>query len=395
MSLMKKIKEFFSSDLKPTTTVNFDLPAPHTPPLPPPASAIEFQYHQLAPYNAPRYNGRPIYEWSEEISSLKRAKEIDKALLLAQGCMQVMIEASQVNTDYVMEYYVIEVAKIQHQKKSYSDEISTIEKWLALDLPAPRQDYRLNLLKRRAKAQELLAKSQGQDFQPYYDEWKRLVELEKQESQRKKGAQTSSGRSLAENALYARHSTGQSRLIPTDDELLGETFCTVDFETANRASGASACQIALLRVINGRITDGFSTLLRPPVGLNHFEFTHLHGIGPRDVATAPTWPDVSERIANFVGGSPIYAHNAAFDSRVWRDLDDFYATHTLPLAFFCSYRTAQRHIPHLSDYKLPTVVSFCAPGYRLDHHRAYSDAEACALIVAELQRIVMRRRSLM
>ena len=59
---------------------------------------------------------------------------------------------------------------------------------------------------------------------------------------------------------------------------------------------------------------------------------------------------------------------------------------TLPAPFFCSYRTAQRLIPGLPNYKLPTVLHACAPNYQLNHHRADSDAEACALIVCELQR---------
>lgn len=42
-------------------------------------------------------------------------------------------------------------------------------------------------------------------------------------------------------------------------------------------------------------------------------------------------------------------------------------------------------MPGLVNYKLPTVVGACAPDFRLTHHTADSDAEACALIVAALQ----------
>ncbi|MDK9344918.1 hypothetical protein FAM22021_001729 [Propionibacterium freudenreichii] len=37
------------------------------------------------------------------------------------------------------------------------------------------------------------------------------------------------------------------------------------------------------------------------------------------------------------------------------------------------------------NYRLPTVLERCAPHFVLDHHKADSDAEACALIVAALQ----------
>ena len=94
----------------------------------------------------------------------------------------------------------------------------------------------------------------------------------------------------------------------------------------------------------------------------------------------------ADTVSHFVDGATVYAHNAAFDSRVWRQLDEHFGTTTLPAPFFCSYRTAQRLIPGLPNYKLPTVLHACAPNYQLNHHRADSDAEACALIVCELQR---------
>ena len=43
-------------------------------------------------------------------------------------------------------------------------------------------------------------------------------------------------------------------------------------------------------------------------------------------------------------------------------------------------------LPHLADHRLPTVAEYCAPGFALEHHRADSDALACAHIVAQLQR---------
>ena len=78
--------------------------------------------------------------------------------------------------------------------------------------------------------------------------------------------------------------------------------------------------------------------------------------------------------------------NAVFDARVWRELDEYYQVNTYPHSFHCSYRLAARVMPHLENHKLPTVAAACVPGFQLNHHRADSDAEACALIVASLQR---------
>ncbi|MCT2974913.1 DNA polymerase III subunit epsilon [Propionibacterium freudenreichii] len=176
-----------------------------------------------------------------------------------------------------------------------------------------------------------------------------------------------------------------SKFIPALDEFLAQPFVAADFETANRSSGVSACQIALVRVESGRVVDRFNTLLKPPSGFDDFEFTYLHGISAHDTRTAPSWPDIVPAIRGFAGDATVYAHNAPFDSRVWRQLDEFFHTRSLPDHFFCSYLTARRMMPGLDNYRLPTVLERCAPQFVLDHHKADSDAEACALIVAALQ----------
>lgn len=97
------------------------------------------------------------------------------------------------------------------------------------------------------------------------------------------------------------------------------------------------------------------------------------------------WPNVAGFTSQFVHDLPMYAHNAPFDVKVWEDLDAFFGTQTLPSGFFCSYRTTQNLVPGLDNYRLPTVTNALVPGYKLNHHDAGSDAEACALIVAALQ----------
>lgn len=178
----------------------------------------------------------------------------------------------------------------------------------------------------------------------------------------------------------------RSRLVPSPEDLLLPEFVAVDFETANRMGGVSACQVALVKVNEGEIVDRFSTYLKPPEEYDRYEFTWLHGISRRHTKDAPSWYHAADDISDFVLDSPVYAHNASFDARVWRDLDAYFGIRTLPSRFYCSYRLAKDTVPGLPNYKLPTVARACAPGFTLDHHRAESDAEACALIVAAIQR---------
>lgn len=202
-----------------------------------------------------------------------------------------------------------------------------------------------------------------------------------------------SARSGSQRREYQPRSTslgGSAKLIPDLAQLCSSEFVAVDFETANRGGGVSACQIALVKVAQGEIIDRYATLLKPPAGWERFEFSYLHGIWPADVADAPMWHEVASEVADFVGQRPVWAHNASFDAKVWRELDDHFNTQTLPQWFYCSYRTAKQLIPGMVNYKLPTVVAACAPEYVLDHHRADSDAEACALIVARLQNLAQQ-----
>ena len=175
--------------------------------------------------------------------------------------------------------------------------------------------------------------------------------------------------------MSTRRTQRRSFFVPSPSQIAEPSFVAVDFETANRMGGVSACQVAMVKVLDGQIVDRLNTLIRPPKGWDSFEFTYLHGISAADVADAPGWINIADTVSHFVDGATVYAHNAAFDSRVWRQLDEHFGTTTLPAPFFCSYRTAQRLIPGLPNYKLPTVLHACAPNYQLNHHRADSDAK--------------------
>lgn len=339
----------------------------------------------------PTFRGRDICEWESDIARLKRDGQLGEALELATGCMDAMVQTAVRNPANAMEHYVIQVAVIQRKMKAYGEEIQTTTTWLAMGIPAPRHDHRLDLQKRLAKAQELLARQEGRDSSAHHAEWKRLVELGKKakvpatEYSSNTQPQSRSGRTAARPASAYSSRGRSSRLVPVLDDLMSPEFVAVDFETANRRGGVSACQIALVKVRNGVVVDRYATLLKPPPDWDSFEFTYLHGISQRDVRRSPSWTDVVDPVKSFVAGLPVYAHNAQFDSRVWRELDGFFTTVSLPERFYCTYRLAERVIPGLPNYKLPTVTSHCSPGFQLQHHQADSDAEACALIVSSIQ----------
>lgn len=189
----------------------------------------------------PKYNGRDICDWVSDISALKRSGDLSKALVIARGCMDAMIASARLNPVNVAEYYVTQVAIIQHKQKDYSGEVETIERWLALELPAPRDDFRLELRKRLAKGREMLAKQRGEDPSQYNAQWKHFVEFEKAAMAAQKGLApvSATGRSaMSPDVSCARpKSRRRSSWVAPPEVLALPSFVAVDFETANRQGG--------------------------------------------------------------------------------------------------------------------------------------------------------------
>ena len=159
------------------------------------------------------------------------------------------------------------------------------------------------------------------------------------------------------------------------------TFAAIDFETADHWRD-SACAVGVALVRNGRITETYHRLIRPP--RKEFVFSYIHGLTWSDVRNSPTfrqmWPELREFIdeADF-----LVAHNAAFDRSVLHTCCEA-AGFTLPMHDFRCTMQMARAKWNLSSAKLPIVCEHL--GIPLNHHDALSDAEACAKIALETLR---------
>jgi DNA polymerase III subunit epsilon len=90
-------------------------------------------------------------------------------------------------------------------------------------------------------------------------------------------------------------------------------YTVIDLETTG-FSAAKHHRIIEIGVVeldpSGRIEDEWSTLLNPGRDIGN---THVHGITATDVASAPGFGDVVERLLDSVRGRTLVAHNAPFD----------------------------------------------------------------------------------
>lgn len=163
-------------------------------------------------------------------------------------------------------------------------------------------------------------------------------------------------------------------------------FVAIDFETADPKPD-SACAVALVRVHGEKIVDRAYRLIRPP--RRNMVFTWVHGLTWKDVASSPTfdrvWPELTPMLE---GVDFLVAHNASFDRAVLRACCRKAGLNMPPLRFKCTVKWSRRTFD-LPRANLPTVCTHL--GIELDHHQALSDAEACARIMMEVQRIWRQR----
>jgi len=161
-------------------------------------------------------------------------------------------------------------------------------------------------------------------------------------------------------------------------------FVAIDFETAN-SDQASACSLGLVRCNGTDIIGKDYFLIRPKN--NHFSGfnTLIHGITAEDVENEPTFDRLFDRFLDFVGDSPIVAHNAAFDMSVLRHMLDLYNIKYPNVVYTCTLQIARRVWRELYSFRLQDVSDYL--GIKFNHHDALEDARACALIALYAMKI--------
>jgi DNA polymerase-3 subunit epsilon len=153
-------------------------------------------------------------------------------------------------------------------------------------------------------------------------------------------------------------------------------FAAIDFETADTGRD-SACAIGITVAENGAIVAQDYRLIRPP--RRDILFTYIHGIRWEDVRDEPSFAELWPELRPLLEGVDfVAAHNASFDAAVLRACCAAADLEEEARAFLCTVKLA-RQVWQIFPTKLPNVCREL--GIALRHHRADSDAEACARIV--------------
>jgi DNA polymerase-3 subunit epsilon len=148
---------------------------------------------------------------------------------------------------------------------------------------------------------------------------------------------------------------------------MSTSFTAIDFETA-QGKRWSICQVGLVRVENGQITDKISKLVCPPNNFYQYRNTEIHGISSADTCLSPTfevlWPDLKPYIQN----QTVVAHNGAFDFSCLNQTLAYYGLEQPAFNQKCTFKIFRKGLADLCrEYQI-----------QLNHHDALSDALACA-----------------
>jgi DNA polymerase-3 subunit epsilon len=158
-------------------------------------------------------------------------------------------------------------------------------------------------------------------------------------------------------------------------------FIAIDFETAKH-SRESACSVGLVKFLNGKVTDTFYSLIRPPELYIRPDFTDIHGLTVEDVRDAPNFAEVwKSGILPFIVGLPLAAHNAGFDMGVLKAVLEWYKLPVPPLKYFCTLKLARAAWPELKSHALTSLGEHFGISY--DAHNALADAETCGTIACK------------
>ena len=163
-----------------------------------------------------------------------------------------------------------------------------------------------------------------------------------------------------------------------------ERIAVIDFETTGLSPNSScrATEIAVVMLENGRIVERYQSLMNAGVRVPAF-IEQLTGISNAMLRTAPPAERVMEEVNEFVGCTPLLAHNASFDQKFW-DFELGRIKRTRLQNFACSLLLARRLMPAAPNHKLGTLTTFAQLPHTGQAHRAMADAEMAANLAQHL-----------
>lgn len=169
------------------------------------------------------------------------------------------------------------------------------------------------------------------------------------------------------------------------DFLIGKTFVVFDTETTGLAFNSDeVIEIGAVKIVDGKLTEQFSTFIKPKNNPISETITQLTGISEKDVKDAPSFDEVAGDFAKFTDGAILVAYNSDFDiGMITPQMRK--AGYDLNNEVIDALKVARDNVASVPNHKLATVAE--ALEVPLDGaHRAINDAIATAKVFRKLAR---------
>lgn len=162
-------------------------------------------------------------------------------------------------------------------------------------------------------------------------------------------------------------------------QTLDDEFVVFDIETTGLSKERDKItEIGAVKIVNGKITDSYSTFVNPGVPLSA-EIIKLTGITDAMLADAPAIKEVLPEFLKFCGQAVLVAHNAGFDTGFIRAAAAGLRMQPVDNTVLDTVELARALLPELKSHKLNIVAKEMGVELR-GHHRAVNDAKATAEI---------------
>jgi DNA polymerase-3 subunit epsilon len=161
----------------------------------------------------------------------------------------------------------------------------------------------------------------------------------------------------------------------------------LDFETTglSPAMGDRITEVAALRIVEGRVTERYVSLINCGVRIPAF-ITGLTGITQEMVDSAPSVRTVVPELLDFIGADTLSAHNASFDEKFLVAESERLGRSCGHVALVCSLKLSRRVFPGMPSYKLGQLSRQLGIAFRSAAHRAEADAEVAAEVLIHIGR---------
>ena len=167
-----------------------------------------------------------------------------------------------------------------------------------------------------------------------------------------------------------------------DDRSVEEPIVVLDFETTGLNTQTDrVIEIGAVKLVGGTIADSMSVLVNPKQPLKP-RITEITGISDNMLADKETAETAIPALMDFIGDSPIAAHNASFDVSVLKaELRRLGRTFSAPVLDTLTF--SRKLYPEMKSHKLGSVCKQLGVSLK-NAHRAVHDATATAQILARM-----------